>query len=53
MRHRVETGFRKGNRIACTETCTYPGGRRVACLAMLDLDHDRIARQAMLVVWGT
>ena len=51
MSHRVEIGIREGDRIAFTETCTYPGGERVACQAMLDLNHDLIARQVMLVVW--
>ena len=51
MSHRVQASVAEGNRIAFTEACTYPGGERVACQAMLDLDRGRIARQVMLVVW--
>ncbi|HKM65094.1 MAG TPA: nuclear transport factor 2 family protein [Acidisphaera sp.] len=51
MTHRVDTGIAEGDRVAFTQTCTYPDGKRVFCSAMLELLHGRIARQLSIQAW--
>jgi ketosteroid isomerase-like protein len=51
MTHRVDDVVTDGDRMAFSQTCTYPTGERVACQATLHLAGGAIARQTMLVVW--
>lgn len=51
MTHRVDTAVADGDRLAFTQTCTYPDGKRVFCAATLELVDGRIARQMAIQAW--
>jgi hypothetical protein len=51
MTHRVDAGIAEGDRMAFTQTCTYPDGKRVFCAATLELLHGKIARQVSIQAW--
>jgi hypothetical protein len=51
MTHRVEFGVMAGDRLAFTQDCTYPDGKRVFCSATLDIDGGKIARQVAVQAW--
>ena len=51
MTHRVEFGVADGDRIAFTQACTYPDGKRVFCSSTLELRGGLIARQVSVQAW--
>jgi hypothetical protein len=51
MTHRVNIGITEGDRVAFTQTCTYPDGKRVFCSATLELVGGKIARQTSVQAW--
>lgn len=51
MTHRVDFGIAEGDRLAFTQTCTYPDGKRVFCSASLELVGGKIARQTSIQAW--
>jgi ketosteroid isomerase-like protein len=51
MVHRVDTGLAEGDRIAFTQTCTYPDGKAVFCSSNLDLRGGKIVRQISIQAW--
>ena len=51
MTHMIENGIAAGNRLAFTQSCTYPDGTKVFCSAMLDLKSGKIARQTVVQAW--
>jgi ketosteroid isomerase-like protein len=51
MTHRVDTAVAEGDRLAFTQTCTSPDGKRVYCAATLELVGGRIARQTAIQAW--
>lgn len=51
MTHRVDSGIAQGDRLAFTQTCTYPDGKRVFCAATLELLHGKIKRQVSIQAW--
>lgn len=51
MTHRLDTGIVEGDRLAFTQTCTYPDGKRVFCASNLELLGGRIARQISIQAW--
>ncbi len=51
MTHTVETTVTAGDRLAFTEACAYPGGAKVFCQAMLELQDGRIVRQTIVQAW--
>ena len=51
MTHMIETGVAAGNRLAFTQSCTYPDGTKVFCSAMLDLKAGKIAQQTVIQAW--
>jgi hypothetical protein len=53
MTHRVDFGIAEGDRLAFTQTCTYPDGKRVFCSATLELIAGKIARQVAVQVWDS
>jgi hypothetical protein len=53
MTHHVETGIADGDRLAFTQACTYPDGKRVFCSATLELAGGKIARQVAVQVWDS
>jgi ketosteroid isomerase-like protein len=51
MTHRLNTGITEGDRVAFTQTCTYPDGKKVFCVATLELVGGKIARQVSIQAW--
>jgi ketosteroid isomerase-like protein len=51
MAHLLETAIAAGNRLAFTQSCTYPDGTKVFCSAMLDLKGGKIAQQTVIQAW--
>ncbi len=51
MTHMIENGVAAGNRLAFTQSCTYPDGTKVFCSAMLDLKGGKIAQQTVVQAW--
>ena len=51
MTHRVNSGITEGDRVAFTQTCTYPDGKKVFCSATLELTGGKIARQVSIQAW--
>ena len=51
MTHRVDSGLLDGDRLAFTQTCTYPDGKRVFCAANLDLVGGKIGQQISIQAW--
>jgi hypothetical protein len=51
MTHRVDEAVQQNGKLAFRQSCAYPDGTRVACLAMLDLQDGQIARQTTVQVW--
>jgi hypothetical protein len=53
MTHRVEAGIAEGDRLAFTQACTYPDGKRVFCSATLEVAGGKIARQVAVQAWDS
>ena len=51
MEHRVEQPVLSGDRAAFVETCRYPDGTNVLCMAVLELAGGRIVRQTAIQAW--
>jgi len=51
MAHLIENAIAAGNRLAFTQSCTYPDGTKVFCSAMLDLKSGKIAQQTVIQAW--
>ncbi len=51
MTHRVDTGVVEGDRLAFTQTCTYPDGKRVFSSSSLELVGGKVARQTVIQAW--
>ena len=51
MTHLVEITVAEGSRLAFTQACAYPDGAKVFCVAMLELEDGRIARQTIVQAW--
>jgi hypothetical protein len=49
--HKVSFGITDGDRLAFTQDCTYPYGKRVFCSATLEIDSGKIARQVAVQAW--
>ena len=53
MTHHVEFGITEGDRLAFTQACTYPDGKRVFCSATLEVVGGKIARQTAVQAWDS
>jgi hypothetical protein len=51
MTHMVETTVSEGNSLAFTQSCAYPDGAKVFCLAILRLADGKIAEQTIVQAW--
>ena len=51
MTHQVETSIAEQDRLAFTQSCAYPDGTRVYCIAVVDLKGGKIARQTVVQAW--
>jgi hypothetical protein len=53
MTHRVDNAVTADDRLAFTQTCTYPDGARVFCASMLELAGGKISRQVSIQAWDS
>jgi ketosteroid isomerase-like protein len=51
MTHKVDTTIAEGNQLAFTQTCTYPDGAKVFCMAALKLSRGKITEQTVVQAW--
>ncbi|MBC8037003.1 MAG: nuclear transport factor 2 family protein [Rhizobiales bacterium] len=51
MKHTVENGISNGDQIAFTQACDYPDGAKVYCMAIVNLNGGKIARQTVVQAW--
>jgi hypothetical protein len=51
MTHKVETSITDGDELAFSQTCAYPDGAKVLCLALCQLNSGKIARQIVVQAW--
>ena len=51
MTHKVEATIAEGNRLAFTQSCSYPDGAKVYCLSMVELNNGKIANQTVVQAW--
>ncbi|MBB1490159.1 MULTISPECIES: nuclear transport factor 2 family protein [unclassified Paracoccus (in: a-proteobacteria)] len=51
MTHAVDFAVAEGDRLAFTQSCAYPDGTRVFCIATMDVEGGKIARQTLLQAW--
>jgi hypothetical protein len=51
MTHKVDVTLAEGDKLAFTQDCTYPDGAKVFCIAVIDLEEGRIARQIFVQAW--
>jgi hypothetical protein len=51
MTHSVDISIAEDNRLAFSQACAYPDGAKVFCLAMLELEGGKIARQTVVQAW--
>jgi hypothetical protein len=51
MTHRVENSCLDANRLAFTQACAYPDGKRVVCSAMAELSGGKIVNQTIVQAW--
>jgi ketosteroid isomerase-like protein len=51
MTHAIERLVVSGDNAAFVQSCRYPGGARVLCVAVLDLKNGLIARQTGVQAW--
>ena len=49
--HKVAFGIAEGDRLAFTQDCTYPDGKRVFCSATLHTDGGKIVSQVAVQAW--
>jgi ketosteroid isomerase-like protein len=53
MTHDVAFGIAEGDRLAFTQACAYPDGKRVFCSATLEVADGKIARQIAVQAWDS
>ena len=51
MTHRVENSCLDANRLAFTQNCAYPDGKRVVCSTMAELSGGKIVDQTIVQAW--
>ena len=51
MTHRVENSCLDADRLAFTQACAYPDGKRVVCSAMAELSGGKIVNQTIVQAW--
>jgi SnoaL-like domain len=51
MTHRVENSCLDANRLAFTQNCAYPDGKRVVCSTMAELSGGKIVNQTIVQAW--
>jgi hypothetical protein len=53
MTHKVERLFATEDQGACRMACEYPGGVRVLCTSVCDLEDGKISREVIVQAWDT
>ncbi len=51
MTHEVAHSIAEGGALAFSQSCAYPDGAKVFCIAMIELERGRIARQTVVQAW--
>jgi ketosteroid isomerase-like protein len=51
MTHEVTSSVADGSRLAFTQSCAYPDGTKVLCVAMAELKAGKIAQQTIVQAW--
>jgi hypothetical protein len=51
MTHRIENAVLDADRLAFTQACAYPDGKRVVCSAMAQLSGGKIVDQTIVQAW--
>jgi SnoaL-like domain len=51
MTHKIEVACLDSNRLAFTQACAYPDGKRVLCSAMAEIKDGMIASQTIVQAW--
>jgi ketosteroid isomerase-like protein len=51
MTHEVATTIAADGQLAFTQSCAYPDGTRVYCVAVIELKNERIWRQTIVQAW--
>ena len=51
MTHKLESGVVEGGRLAFTQACAHPDGKRVFCSAMAELTGGKIVNQTIVQAW--
>ncbi len=51
MTHHVDNIIADGDRLSFTQACSYPGGTKVFCAAVVDLKDGKIAQQTLVQAW--
>jgi ketosteroid isomerase-like protein len=49
--HQVDISVADKSRIAFTQSCAYPDGAKVFCMAIVEVDGGKIARQTAVQAW--
>jgi ketosteroid isomerase-like protein len=51
MVHQVDINATEGDRLTFSQSCVYPGGAKVFCVALVELDGGKIAHQTIVQAW--
>ena len=51
MTHEIDVNATEGDRLTFSQSCTYPGGAKVFCVALVELAGGKIARQTIVQAW--
>ncbi len=51
MTHQIEINATEGDRLTFSQSCTYPGGAKVFCVALVELAGGKIAHQTIVQAW--
>ena len=51
MTHKIDINATEGDRLTFSQSCTYPGGAKVFCVALVELAGGKIAHQTIVQAW--
>jgi ketosteroid isomerase-like protein len=51
MTHQIDVNATEGDRLTFSQSCAYPGGAKVFCVALVELAGGKIVRQTMVQAW--
>jgi ketosteroid isomerase-like protein len=53
MSHRIDRAVSDDEAVCFSQTCTYPDGAKVACMATLEIQGGKIVRQTAVQAWDS